>query len=906
MEVKWFVILFSFLYLGLLFAIAYWAEKNSQSRWVNNPYIYALSLAVYCTAWTYYGSVGRAADEGLDFLTTYIGPILMAPLMWVVLRKIIRICKVRRITTIADFISTRYGKEPFLGGLVTMVCVMGVLPYISIQIKAISVSFSTLMGTEIINDREFSFFNDTAFYITLFLVVFTILFGARKVDANQKNTGLIAAIAFESVFKLMAFLVTGFYVTFGIFDGFSDVFNQASSLPGYSDLVTISDENGYQNWAWLNLLSMMAILLLPRQFHVAVKENRNEGHLRKAMWLFPLYLLLINIFVIPIALGGNLLFQEEIVDPDTYVLAIPVSKDNAFLAMLTYLGGLSAATSMIIVSTTALAVMLSNSVFMPAIVRNKRLAATFTENLSTILVRSRQTVIVLVLLFSYLYFKYISGQFSLVSMGLISFAAVAQFAPAALLGIYWKGATRHGAMAGIIAGFVIWFYTLIVPAMVSSNILNQSILTDGLFGISLLKPQEFLGLKSLNYINNGFFWSLFFNLITFFIVSVFSVRSTKETNQAEVFVDIFKYSTVYESSIVWKGTAYVEDIKSLISAFLGKERTERAFGKFIASNNLDTQSAEADFRVVNYAETLLSGAVGSASAHALISTVVKEDHIDISDVFKILQESQQVISDNKELKQKSKELEIAGKQLQKANKELKRLDKLKDEFISTVTHEMRTPVTSIRAFSEILSDNPALNPKERLNFLQTIISETKRMERLINQVLDLEKMESGKLKMELTPVQLNDIVNDAVNTVAQIAKDKGINLSVHLLPKLPAVKGNRDRLMQVVINLVSNAIKFCDMKKGAIVVATDNGNGNDMVKLTVKDNGCGIPLESQKLIFEAFYQGKDQNLKKSEGSGLGLTICKKIIERHNGKIWVESSENNGSVFTFSIPVGNLQ
>lgn len=902
MEIKGLVILFSFLYLGLLFAIAYWAEKNSQSKWVNNSYIYALSLAVYCTAWTYYGSVGRAADEGLDFLTTYIGPVLVSPLMWVLLRKIIRICKVQRITTIADFISARYGKDPFLGGLVTLVCVIGILPYISIQIKAISVSFSTLMGREVIG-REASFFDDTAFYITLFLSIFTVLFGARKVDANQANNGLIVAIAFESVFKLVAFLIVGLYVTFVIFGGFEDLFTQASALPDYAKLVTIDEKDGYANWMWLNLLSMMAILLLPRQFHMGVKENKDEQHLKKAMWLFPLYLLLINIFVIPIALGGNLLFQGQQVDTDTYVLAIPVSNGNSPLAMIAYLGGLSAATSMIIVSTTALAVMLGNSVFMPTIVRSKRLSTVFANNLSLILVRSRQAMILLIMLFAYLYFKNVSGQFSLISIGLISFAAVAQFAPAVLGGIYWKGATRHGAIAGIIIGFILWFYTLIVPTMINSSGTGSYILSDGLFGIALLRPQEFLGLTSLSYINIGVFWSLFFNVCTFFAVSVFSVRSTKETNQAEVFVDIFKYSMVYESSIVWKGTAYVEDIKSLISAFLGKERTERAFVKFIKNNNLDSRSAEADFRVVNYAEKLLAGAVGSASARALISTVVKEDHIDINEVFQILQESQRVISDNKELKQKSEELEIASAKLRKANRELTQLDKLKDEFISTVTHEMRTPITSIRAFSEILTDHTDLEPKERAHFLRTIISETERMERLINQVLDLEKMESGQLKMDLVPVQLNDIVKDAVNALEQLAKDKGIDLSVDLLNRLPPVQGNRDRLMQVLINLVSNAIKFCDPEKGVIVVSTSNSDGT--AKLSVEDNGIGIPGESRKLIFEAFYQAKDQNLKKPGGSGLGLTICKKIIERHNGKIWVENNKTGGSVFTFSLPLSDL-
>ncbi|MEL7003402.1 MAG: sensor histidine kinase, partial [Bacteroidota bacterium] len=881
---------------------AYWAERNSNSKWINNSYIYALSLAVYCTAWTYYGSVGRAATQGVDFLTTYIGPILMSPLIWIIFRKIIRICKVQRITTIADFISARFGKDPFLGGLVTLVCVIGILPYISIQVKAISVSFSTLMGTQL-DSVEASFFSDTALYITLFLALFTILFGARKVDANQANTGLIAAIAFESLLKLTAFLVIGIYVTFGIFNGFGDVFSKAAQLPNYANLMTLNEENGYNNWMWLNILSMIAIILLPRQFQMGVKENRDEKHLQKAMWLFPLYLLLINIFVIPIAMAGNVLFQGNPIDTDTYMLAIPVTQGNSILAMVTYLGGLSAATSMIIVSTTALSVMLSNSVFVPAIVQNKKLSASLSNNPGLILVRSRQAFIVLILLSSYLYFKYVSGQFSLVSIGLISFVAVAQFAPAVLLGIYWKSANRKGAIAGIIVGFIVWFYTLILPTIAGSESLGVSILPYELFNNSLLKPDQLFGLTSLSYINNGFFWSTLLNLSTFGLVSVFSFRSTQETNQAEVFVDIFKYSTTYESSIVWKGKANVQDIKALISNFLGEVRTERAFGRFIRDNNLDKESVEADFRVVNFAEKLLSGAVGSASARALISAVVKEDQIDLTDVFNILQESQKVISDNKELKQKSRELEIASNQLQKANVDLTLMDKLKDEFISTVTHEMRTPITSIRAFSEILNDNDDLEPEERAEFLDTIISETKRMERLINQVLDMEKMESGRIKMDLYDLHLNDVVNDAVTTVQQVIKDKNIELSLRLAQNLPPVIGNKDRLMQVVINFVSNAIKFCDPDNGFIRIATMASN--NYVNLSVTDNGGGITKESKTLIFEAFYQVEDQTLKKPEGSGLGLTISKKIIERHKGKIWAENYEDGGATFTFSLPVSKL-
>ncbi|MEQ8925960.1 MAG: ATP-binding protein [Fulvivirga sp.] len=901
MEIKWLVILLSFLYLGLLFGIAYWAERNSESRWVNNPYIYALSMAVYCTAWTYYGSVGRAANQGLDFLTTYIGPLLMAPLMWIVIRKIIRICKVQRITTIADFVSSRYGKNIFIGGLVAFVCAVGVLPYISIQIKAISNSFLILTGDSPgYTSASVAFFNDTAFYITILLAIFTILFGANRVDSNLKNNGLIAAIAFESIFKLAAFIFIGLYVTFGLFNGFGDIFQQSSVLPDIEKLLTIPSDSGYSNWMWLNILSMLAIVLLPRQFHVTVKENRNENHLKKAMWLFPLYLLLINIFVIPIALGGKLIFQNNPVDADTYMLAIPLQMSNTPLALLTYLGGLSAATSMIIVSTTALGVMLSNSILTPLIVKNTELSAPENNNLSQVLLRGRQILIAAILLLAYIYFKYVSDRFSIVSIGLISFVAVAQFAPAVLLGMYWKNGTRSGAIAGILSGFAIWFYTLVLPTIVSTGLLPEQFIIDGPFGVGYLSPNNFLGVDNLSPITNGFFWSIFINLLTYVVVSLLSKQSSKEINQAEVFVDIFQYSTVYESSIVWKGTAYVQDIKSLLNKFIGEERTNRAFRNFMINNKINSESLRADFRLVNYAEKLLAGVVGSASSRVLISNVVKEDNISMNEVFDILQESRRFISDNKALKEKSDELEIATQQLQIANEELKKLDQLKDEFISTVTHEMRTPLTSIRAMSEIIHDNPDLEDEERSKFLDTVISETKRMDRLISQVLDLEKMESGKLNLELSDIQFEDIISDSLDRLRQVIKEKNIDLDVHIQEPLPMIKGNKDRLMQVVINLISNATKHCPEINGKIIINAQNGDGN--LSFIVEDNGPGVSPESRELIFEAFYQAKNQTLKKPEGSGLGLTISKKIIELHRGKIWVENSVTGGARFQCLIPL----
>ncbi len=892
--------------MGLLFAIAWWAEKadaKGRFTFLNNPYVYALSIAVYCTAWTFYGSVGRAASQGLTFLTTYIGPIMVAPLMWLVVRKIIRICKVQRITNLADFISSRYGKNLSLGGMVTVLAIMGVVPYISIQLKAISNSFSLFTsGSHTVPQQAAGFFfEDTAFYITIVLAAFTILFGARHADATKKSTGLITAIAFESVFKLVAFVLVGAWVTFGVFDGFGHLFGQASAtLPNYEQLVALTQNGDTTNWMWLNVLSMLAILLLPRQFYVTVKENRHEQHLKKVMWLFPLYLLLINLFVVPVALGGNLLFAGQQVDADTYLLAIPLANNNGFMAMVTYLGGLSAATSMVIVSTTALGVMLSNNLFMPLIVGSKTVVQRSTASLSKLLIRGRQLAIVLILLAAYLYFTYVGASFPLVSIGLISFVAVAQFAPALLGGLFWKRGNRYGAVAGLLTGFVIWLYCLVLPSVITTGYVPESILTEGPWGIELLKPQALFGATGMNHVVQAFFWSTGFNAIIFVVVSLATRQNSKEINQAEVFVDIFKYSTVYESAIVWKGTAYLKDIKQLISGFLGKTATEEAFNKFYIGQKLDPDSQTADFRVVNFAEKQLAGVVGAASARVLMANIVKEDDISLGEVFDILQESQQFISDNKELRKKSEALQQATQQLQQANEELKRTDLLKDEFISTVTHEMRTPLTSIRALTEILQDNDDLEPDERQHFQDTIIKETLRMDRLINQVLDLEKMASGKLQIPLEPLQPNLVVQEALQTMQQHIADKGITISLQLSPQNPYIEGNKDKLMQVVLNLLSNAVKFCNPAEGIIQISTTL-KGSE-IELQVADNGNGIAEANQGLIFEPFYQASNQNRKKPVGSGLGLAISKKIIEKHHGTISVANGQPNGASFTVSIPI----
>lgn len=896
------LILASLLYLSFLFGVAYWAEKQSEKgkSLVTNPYIYALSLAVYCTAWTFYGSVGRVVTNGIEFLAVFIGPSIMMPIWWIVLRKIIRICKAQRITSIADFISSRYGKNATLGVLVTLMCILGILPYIAIQIKAISNSFMIAMRSSPNENLDKFFLNDLSFYFVIALSIFTIIFGTRKIDSTERHEGMVATIAVESIIKLVAFVTVGIFVTYYIFNGFSDIFSKASHIPELSKSFIFNSTTESSTWLWHTLLSVMAIMFLPRQFQLAVVENVNEKHLNTAIWLFPLYLIVINIFVIPIAMGGHILFPYNTVNSDEYVLAIPLRFNEKLLTLFTYIGGFSAATSMIIVETIALSVMISNNLVIPTILKNSKLQDKFGGNISGLVKIIRRTSIVLIILLSYIYYKTIAGHYSLVSNGMVSFSAVAQFTPAIIGGIFWKGGTQKGALIGLLVGSLFWFYTLMLPSIVGAGFFPQSIMDHGLFGWSILKPFALFGLKGMDSISHGLFWSLLFNTLCYLYFSIKSTPSSIEHSQAVIFVDIYEYSNHVESASIWRGTAYLNDIQLLLSNFLGERRAEKVLRLYTQKHNIKLNSEKADPQVVSYVEKLLAGIIGSASARIMISSVSKEEKISTEEVISILKSSQSLLSANKELKRKSVALEKATSELKEANEILKKTDKLKDDFLSTVAHEIRTPLTSIRALSEIVYDNPDMDVTEREYFLGTVVKESDRLSRLINQVLDLEKYESGKQKLILEEVDMQEIVKDSIDALYQQAKEKEIK--VVFLPDrfAPRFMADRDKLIQVVVNLLSNAIKFCEPQKGEIVLATHYVEG--CIYTSVQDNGAGIDKNFQRLIFDKFFQAEDQTIKKPKGSGLGLAISKKIIALHQGEIWVESEVGKGSKFTFMISV----
>jgi len=906
------IVLVSFAYVGLLFAIAYYGDKRADAgrSIIANPYIYALSLAVYCTSWTFYGSVGRAATTGIGFLPIYLGPTLMAALWWYVLLKIIRISKTNRITSIADFIASRYGKSQLLGGLVTIIAVVGVIPYIALQLKAISTSFSIILqypevampdkaGTQL-------FLGDNTFYIAMLLAAFTILFGTRHLDATERHEGLVAAVAFESLVKLLAFIAVGVFVTFYMYDGFGDVFRRAAALPQLDALLAVGGAGGnYTTWASLTLLSMCAIMFLPRQFQVAVVENVDEQHLNKAIWLFPLYLLAINVFVLPIALGGLLHFPSGGVDADTFVLTLPMSERQVSLALFAFIGGLSAATGMVIVETIALSTMVCNDLLMPVLLRLKALRLTERRDLSGLLLGIRRLAIIVILVLGYLYF-YLAGEaYALVSIGLISFSAVAQFAPAIIGGLFWRGGTRLGATCGLAAGFLVWIYTLLLPSFAKSGWLPITFLSEGLLGIDGLKPQQLFGLQELDDITHCLFWSMIANIGCYVGVSLLQRPGAAEQSQATLFIDALSHKNTATGSRFWRGSASVSELLALLGRFLGPDRARDAFAAYARSRGVESVHAlAADADLVHHTESLLTGAIGSSSARVMIASVVDEEPLGLDEVMHIIDEATQVLAYSRQLEQKSRELEAATNELLGANRRLQELDRLKDDFISTVTHELRTPLTSIRAFSEILNDNPQLEPSQREKFLGIIIKESERLTRLINQVLDLAKIESGNAEWHANELDLREVIDDSITAVSHLFKERNIALDVQLPAGVPPIVADRDRLVQVMLNLLSNAAKFCGRPDGRVRVAlAHDGTG---LRVDVTDNGIGISAADQAVIFEKFRQVGDTLTQKPEGSGLGLAISRQIIGHFGGRLWVTSKPGVGSTFSFTIPLAGLE
>ncbi len=861
----------SLAYLLALFVVAWWADQRAAAgrSVISNAWVYALSMGVYCTAWTYFGSVGRAAAGGLWFLPIYLGPTLAMVLAWPVLRKMIRIARSYRITSIADFIASRYGKSRLLAALVTLIALVGVVPYVALQLKAVGAGYALLTGAPP-GPAPGNWFDGTL-VIALVLAAFTIAFGTRHIDNTERHEGLVAAIATESVVKLLAFMAVGVFVTWGLFSGPADLFQRALAQPAIAAVLQPAAEGfAYDQWFALLLLAMLSVLMLPRQFQVMVVENVDERHVKRAAWAFPAYLLLINLFVLPIAMGGLLYFGAGGANPETFVLSLPLAAGMPWLAAVAFIGGLSAATGMVVVEAIAVSTMVCNDLVLPLLLRRVGGQA---RDLTRLLLFTRRAVIVGLLLLGWLYYRVAGEAYALVSIGLISFAAVAQFAPALLGGLFWKGGTRNGALAGLSAGALLWLWTLLLPSVAKSGWLDAGFLLHGPFGIELLRPEALLGLTGMDNLTHALFWSLLANVGLFVGVSLARPPTALEASQAVLFVDVFERGA--QARVFWRGRAQVADLVALLARFVGLPRAQALFAGYARQHG---SALQADPALVQWTETQLAGAIGSASARAMVASVVQEEPLALEDVTRIVQEASE---------------------LRHLNEQLVGLDRLKDDFMSSVTHELRTPLTSIRALSELMRDEPAMEVAQRQQFLGLVVAESERLSRLVNQVLDLAKIESGHAEWHNADINLPALLQQAVATTAELFRERGAVVTLHLPPAVPTLRADADRLLQVVLNLLSNAAKFVPQGNGLVELRLSLQPG--AVRVEVQDNGPGVPLAQQALVFEKFRQGGDA-ANRPQGTGLGLPISRQIVEHFGGRLWLKSVAGQGACFGFNLPL----
>ena len=879
-------------YTGLLFLIAFWSERRArrgESAWLSSPITYTLSRSVYCTGWTFYGAVGSAARGGLEFVTIYLGPSLVMFAWWVLLRKLVRIGKAQRITSIADLISSRYGKSGRLGVVVTLLAVVGSTPYIALQLQSLTLSIAELTGGHAKGGDSAV---TAGFWFAVGLRAFAILFGTRGIDVNERHVGVVAAIAFEAVVKLFALLAIGVFVVWGITSGPADLFEVMHEDP------IVAGQIFTPRWVTLTFLSATAIICLPRMFQVMVVENSDERHLATAAWAFPAYLFLISLFVLPIAVAGRNFLGAE-ANPDLYVLDLPLAQGQTGLTLLAFLGGFSAATSMVIVSTIALSTMISNHIAVPVWLWLNARRAQVSGDVRSVVLASRRLSIALVLALGYFYYLLTGGSAALASIGLISFAGMAQLMPAVVAGLYWRGANRNGALAAILTGFAVWAYTLLLPSFEGAFLLSADAIREGPWGIAALRPQNLFGSNFSDPLVHSIFWSLSLNVTALVAGSLGSLPRPLERVQAAQFVDAFRLSD--SGGMVMNRSATAEDLFTLAQRILGTDTAYRLFNNAARAQGLSSGLPEADTKLIAEVEHELTGSVGAASAHAMVSQVTRGGQISVDALLKMADETAQIVEYSQQLERQSRELTETAAQLRTANEQLRALGQQKDAFLSQVSHELRTPMTSIRAFAELLREKPDLKSADVQRFVGIIHEESQRLTRLLDEILDLSFLESGRTKLEIRKIRLGDAVDSAVTATEGLCQAEGVSLRVERLYMDTRVRADFDRLAQVIINLISNAVKYGRGETPQIVISAEvSGDGG--VYLDVADNGPGIPLESWERVFEKFSRLSEATLAGS--AGLGLPISREIMRAMGGELKLVPAPN-GARFRLSLPAGSV-
>ncbi|MGD9884704.1 MAG: NahK/ErcS family hybrid sensor histidine kinase/response regulator [Reyranella sp.] len=983
------VLALSLAYLGLLFAVAWIGDRHARAWSASSlaPAVYGLSLAIYCTSWTFYGAVGRAATSGIDFILIYTGPALVVVVGYPMLRKMVRAAKQHNVTSIADFLASRYGKSRAVGVIATLFATVGVLPYIALQLQAVSSTFSTIAApTPLPGSLPGVVQTDTSLIVAALMAVFTILFGVRHVQASEQHRGMMLAIAFESVVKLLALLTVGPFVLFVLFNGPADLLARVENVPAIADRV--GREGSPLTWVVTTLLSAMAFLCLPRQFHVAVVEHDHSASLRTARWLFPLYLFLVNLFVVPIAAAGLLLLGSQ-ANPDLYVLQLPLANSESWLSVFVFIGGLSAATSMVIVACMALSGMIGNELVMPYLLRRR---AGVARDMGPLVVFVRRAAVVIILMAGYAYERIISGYLPLASIGMISFCAVANFAPGLVLGLYWRRAHRYGVIAGLAGGFIVWLYALLLPTLGQSAGGGQ---------VTPLKPYLPDPLAALDPVGQGFVVGILVNTLLLAGVSLLVRARGSDAEQADAFVLGAEPEQPQRQAPA--DAARIDELRELLSRFVGDERAVRE----LPGEGLSIETA------LTRTERVLSGTLGAASARVIVAAfgrrgrllprsaraIIDEaseairynyeilrntlDHVGMgiaafdsagrleifndrftvllsldddrvtvgasppqfgarSDVAALLRRpeapqtheittregrvielrldplpgggfvatcndvtarvhtAEALRESDRQLRQSTETLEqrvierTAELEASRAEAEAANLGKTR--FIAAASHDLLQPLHAARLFTAAMLDR---DPGNDLG--GKIDTSLGAVESLLDALLDISKLDAGAFKPEKRPFALQPLFDSLATAFAPVAARGDVELVV--VPTRAFVSTDPAFLRRILQNLLSNALRYGRTEGRPARVLIGCRRVGEQLRIEVRDNGPGIALDKQTIIFDEFVrlQGNDDEPREERGLGLGLAIVDRIARMLDLEVELVSAPGEGSTFSVTVP-----
>ncbi|KGJ03518.1 hypothetical protein SAMN04487972_11831 [Paracoccus halophilus] len=858
-------------YIALMFLLAHAADRaaaRGRWRWMDRPVVYTLSLSVYCSAWTFFGAVGYASRSGLEFLTIYLGPGIVFAGAWWGLRRLLRVARMHRVTSIADLISSRFGKSAALAALVTLISMLAATPYIALQLQSFTMAISVFA------EPGDPLPGNISLWVGIGLAAFTILFGTRNLAADERHHGVVMAIAVEAVVKLAAFIAVGTYVLWGLADGPADVLARidrlAESPEGQGWLIRPD------RWFTLIALSGAAVVVLPRMFHVLVVEANDEDRLRHAGWAFPAYLAAMSFLVLPIAVIGRDFLPAD-ANPDLYVLTLPLSQGLDTLAALVFLGGFSSAMSMVVVSAIALSTMMANHWLVPLWLwlRQATLSAPAgaQEDLGALMLNARRLAIVAVIGAGWVYHQASGGTAALAAMGIVAFSGMAQVLPAMVVGLSWRGATRRGATAGVLAGALIWAQMVFLPSL---GLIAPPVMPAGI--------DPFAGAVLL---------ALSVNLTLLILVSLIDFPDPVERMQALSFVHaIAPDSTPNEAAPSTKS----EELLTLAGRIWGSENALEFFRGMAEQQGKSGYLPDLTPRFLVDFERRLAGTVGAATAAALMTRVVGRGGVTVADLMEVAGEASQAREANRRLELTSSELARTAAMLRETNDKLTALSAHKDAFLGQISHELRTPMTSIQAFSEILKE-PGLSDEDRSRFAGIIHDEASRLTRLLQDLIDLAVLEVGSARLKPAVINLHDLIERALAASGATAPQRTFTIQRNRPAEHMSVITDPDRLLQVLINVIANARKYCDAEFPVIRIDTRRAAAGG-TEIDISDNGSGIAPESRALIFEKFARLNDPA--RAGGAGLGLAICKEIMEFLGGRI-AYLPGRGGACFRITLP-----